>query len=66
MMLDAYYAECRAIHANLTAIAEEMRNMAFAKCATPDNPRFEVLLKKQTDHLARLAELDEEAAPLIS
>lgn len=44
-----YKVKTAGIFSNLSAIAEELGNMAIAKSANPQNPRFIALLKKHKE-----------------
>ncbi len=55
---DDYIAECRRIHDRLREIAQRTELMAYARCATPDNPNFSRAFAEQTGLLQRLSDLD--------
>lgn len=63
MRLQDYWDACRAIHAQLTSIATEIKNMAAARCADPSNPRFVALMDQQDALHAQLKKLDQQ--PLV-
>lgn len=58
MSLEDYWKRCRAIHEELRQIAEATENMALAKAGTPDNERFQILMRRQKSLVDELAKLD--------